>query len=198
MVSCGTLCHRRSMAVKIFALGALLCGVMGGIIGAPAGPAAASAGAAWGSTAEAEYAAHPDRAQRPERWAPPLGRPISVVGPYRAPPHKYGAGHRGIDLPALPGEVLLAPIAATVSFAGPVAGRGVISLRVDERTVVSIEPVAAGHAAGVAVGRGQQIGTVASGGHCGSECIHLGVRVDDEYVNPMRFFANRPVLLPWE
>jgi len=38
---------------------------------------------------------------------------------------------------------------------------------------------------------------VTAGGHCRTECLHLGARVDDAYVNPMRFFRGRPVLVPW-
>jgi hypothetical protein len=29
------------------------------------------------------------------------------------------------------------------------------------------------------------------------ECIHLGVRVDGDYVNPLRYFLGRPRLVPW-
>ncbi|GAB2570076.1 M23 family metallopeptidase [Leucobacter ruminantium] len=132
-----------------------------------------------------------------ERWAPPLGRALEVSGPYRAPVHDYASGHRGIDLPAVPGEAVLAPVSGTVSFAGPVVDRGVVSIRLDTDTVVSIEPVAAEVATGASVRRGERIGAVSSGGHCLAECVHVGVRVEGAYVNPMRFFANRPVLLPW-
>lgn len=132
-----------------------------------------------------------------ERWVPPLARTLEVSGPYRAPPHKYGSGHRGVDLPAVPGERVIAPATGTVIFAGTVVDRATITLRIDERTVVSIEPVTASVAVGAELGRGAQLGTVASGGHCLAECVHVGVRVNDAYVNPMRFFASRPVLLPW-
>ena len=61
----------------------------------------------------------------------------------------------------------------------------------------SFEPVASELQAGDAVARGQPLGTVTAGGHCRTECLHLGARVDDAYVNPMRFFRGRPVLVPW-
>ncbi|KIP53793.1 hypothetical protein SD72_00965 [Leucobacter komagatae] len=64
---------------------------------------------------------------------------------------------------------------------------------------MSFEPVeqpAGGLAEGDEVVRGQSIGEVAQGGHCLAECLHLGVRVDDEYVNPLQYFYARPVLLP--
>ena len=132
-----------------------------------------------------------------ERWAPPLGRPLEVSGPFRAPPHQYASGHRGIDINAVPGEAVLAPVSGTVSFAGTVADRGTVSIQTGERTVVSLEPVTAEVVAGEEVRRGARIGAVSSGGHCSTECVHVGVRVGGAYVNPMRYFANRPVLLPW-
>ncbi|GAA1318055.1 M23 family metallopeptidase [Leucobacter albus] len=133
-------------------------------------------------------------------WLPPLGPPLSVSGPYRPPPSPYAPGHRGIDLPASPGGRALAPVSGVVSFVGPVADRHVLSIRVDARTVVSFEPLEqaeSGLAEGDAVERGQAIGVLAEGGHCLAECLHLGVRVDDAYVNPLRYFYDRPVLLPW-
>lgn len=131
-----------------------------------------------------------------ELWVPPLGGSLDISGAYRAPPHRYGAGHRGIDLAARTGEPVIAPVAGTVSFSGTVVDRGVLSIRVDERTVYTLEPVRSPLSAGEAVSSGAVIGEVASGGHCLAECLHLGVRVDGEYVNPLRYFLRRPVLLP--
>lgn len=139
--------------------------------------------------------------QAPEApWKPPLERPLDVSGPYRPPPTPYTAGHRGIDLPALPGDSVYAPTGGVVSFVGRVADRHVISIQVDSRTVVSLEPVVQNDdslAEGDSLGRGQLIGEVSEGGHCFAECVHLGVRVDGAYVNPLRYFYGKPVLLPW-
>lgn len=138
-------------------------------------------------------------AERP-LWLPPLGSPLRVSGPYLAPATPYTSGHRGIDLPASPGGTVRAPVAGEVSFVGHVVDRGVLSIRVDARTVVSFEPIGQGDPAlalGDHVSRGQVIGVLAEGGHCASECLHLGVRIDGDYVNPLRFFVGRPVLLPW-
>jgi murein DD-endopeptidase MepM/ murein hydrolase activator NlpD len=127
---------------------------------------------------------------------PPLGS-LEVTGPYSAPPHRYGSGHRGIDLAATAGMAVVAPASGTVSFAGAVVDRPVVSVRVDERTVYSLEPVSSGLAAGDPVAAGAVLGEVAGGGHCLQECVHLGVRVGGEYVNPLRYLRGRPVLLPW-
>ncbi|QBE47743.1 M23 family metallopeptidase [Leucobacter triazinivorans] len=129
-------------------------------------------------------------------WVPPVGGPFEITGPYRAPPHRYGAGHRGIDFAAAPGTALIAPATGTVSFSGRVVDRDVLSIRVDERTVYTLEPVRSTLPVGAAVTSGAVIGEAASGGHCLAECVHLGVRVDDEYVNPLRYLLPRPVLLP--
>ena len=133
-----------------------------------------------------------------ERWHPPLGPPLRVTQPFQRPATPYSAGHRGIDLPISEGQSVYSPTSGVVTFVGKVVDRTVVSIRVDERTVVSMEPVETGQLnEGDSVGRAQHIGTVSTGGHCESSCVHLGVRVDDEYVNPMRYFVGKPVLLPW-
>lgn len=135
-----------------------------------------------------------------DRWLPPIETPLRVSGPYQAPPSAYASGHRGIDLPAGPGDTVFAPVAGTVSFVGRVADREVLSIKVDAHTTVSFEPVdaqALGLVEGTEVLRGEAIGVVATGGHCFAECVHLGVRVSNAYVNPMRYFFRKPVLLPW-
>lgn len=131
-------------------------------------------------------------------WVPPVSGVLTVVTPFRAPPHQYGAGHRGIDLTATAGDTVVAPASGTVSFVGTVVDRPVVSVRVDADTVVSLEPVASALAAGDAVHPGDPLGTVAHGGHCDTGCVHLGVRVTGVYVNPLRYFRYRPVLLPWD
>lgn len=130
-------------------------------------------------------------------WLPPLGPPLRVSEGFDLSRGPYAAGHRGIDLPAAAGEAVLAPADGVVTFSGTVVDRPVLSIRVDARTVVSFEPVESELQAGDAVARGQPLGTVTAGGHCRTECLHLGARVDDAYVNPMRFFRGRPVLVPW-
>ncbi|PRI10902.1 murein hydrolase activator EnvC family protein [Leucobacter massiliensis] len=129
-------------------------------------------------------------------WVPPLSGRLDITGPYRAPPHRYGAGHRGIDLRASPGDSVVAPAAGTVTFSGRVVDREVVSVRVDERTVYSLEPVRGGVVAGSQVAAGALLGEVDRGGHCGTECVHLGVRVEGEYVTPLRYLLPRPRLLP--
>lgn len=131
-------------------------------------------------------------------WFPPLGEPLRVLSHYSLPNGPFQAGHRGIDLPAAIGDAVRAPVAGVVAFSGVVAEKPVVTLRVDAHTVVSFEPVVGEVEVGTTVGRGETLGFVGTGGHCANACLHVGVRVNDEYVNPMRAFRMKPVLLPWE
>jgi murein DD-endopeptidase MepM/ murein hydrolase activator NlpD len=58
--------------------------------------------------------------------------------------------------------------------------------------ITTLEPVDALVVAGDRVRAGQAIGVVATGGHCLSGCLHLGVRVHGRYVSPMLFLGNVP------
>jgi murein DD-endopeptidase MepM/ murein hydrolase activator NlpD len=85
-----------------------------------------------------------------------------------------------------------------VAFAGPVAGRGVLSIDHGDGIVSAIEPVAASVAVGDRVVAGDAIAATTAGGHCDGACAHFGVRVHGEYVSPLRFLGGLPraVLLP--
>lgn len=139
----------------------------------------------------------PLRTSPSELWIPPIGHQLTVSGPYLEPPTPYTSGHRGIDLPAGPGISVRAPASGTVSFVGKIVDRGVVSVRVDDRLVFSLEPMTSELRAGDAVQRGDFLGTVSGGGHCLEECLHVGVRVGEDYVNPLRYFQGRPKLRPW-
>lgn len=132
----------------------------------------------------------------PGLWEPPLGHPLEIDAVFSLPFGPYGAGHRGVDLLAGGDPRVRAPASGTVAFVGMVVDRPVISIRVDDRTVLSMEPVESALQAGDMVSRGAIVGEVLEG-HCAELCVHLGVRVDGAYVNPLRFLRPRPVLLPW-
>ena len=131
-------------------------------------------------------------------WTWPVPAPIRVVSPFRAPPTPYKAGHRGIDLLVEPAATIVAAAPGTVSFAGMVAGRGVVAIDHGDGVVSAIEPVAASVAQGDVVSAGDVIGIVTQGGHCTGDCVHFGVRVHGEYVSPFLFLGGLPraVLLP--
>ncbi len=129
-------------------------------------------------------------------WAWPVAEPHAIVRPFVAPATPYAAGHRGIDVRA-PGGTVFAPAAGVVHFAGVVVDRPVLSIRHPGGLISSYEPVETALTAGEAVRRGDVIGTVVAG-HCASDCLHFGVRLDGEYVNPLKYLGGLPysVLLP--
>ncbi|RXZ50829.1 M23 family peptidase [Agromyces fucosus] len=133
-----------------------------------------------------------------EPWRWPVAAPIRILAPFRAPPTPYTAGHRGIDVAAAAGAPVVAPAPGVVSFSGMVAGRPVVAIDHGNGVVSAVEPVAGVVEAGTPVTAGDAIGSVATGGHCDSGCVHFGVRVDGEYVSPFLFLGGLPraVLLP--
>ncbi|SDH94378.1 murein hydrolase activator EnvC family protein [Agrococcus jejuensis] len=169
---------------------AALCAVLV-VGGAP--PAAATDDRGGGTTA----AEVPEQLEGSLAWPVPQAQ---VLRAFAAPSTRWGAGHRGIDVAAAPGETVVAATSGTVTFAGTVVDRPVVTVRMDGvpwEVLVTAEPVAPLVAAGDVVEAGDPIGTVV-GGHrpCGA-CIHLGVRIDDAYANPMALLgAERAVLLP--
>ncbi|MFS0852221.1 M23 family metallopeptidase [Microbacterium sp. 179-I 3D4 NHS] len=136
--------------------------------------------------------------ERQDGWRWPLDGPRTVVEPFRAPAHAYGAGHRGIDLAASSGRPVRAPAAGVVAFCGVVVDRPVLTIEHAGGLVSTFEPVESPLRAGDPVAAGEEIGTVASGGHATIGHLHLGVRVDGEYINPLLLFGavERAILLP--
>jgi murein DD-endopeptidase MepM/ murein hydrolase activator NlpD len=149
-------------------------------------------------TGPASAVADPSPAAAETAWTWPVGPPVVMLEPFRAPPTPYAAGHRGVDLAASPGDTVRAPAGGVVSFAGPVAGRPVLSIDHGDGVVSSIEPVNSSVAAGAVVGEGEPVGAVGTGGHCDGACVHFGVRAHGQYVSPLLFLGGVPraVLLP--
>jgi murein DD-endopeptidase MepM/ murein hydrolase activator NlpD len=135
------------------------------------------------------------------RAQPPLPAPVTVAVPFRAPTTRYTAGHRGVDLVAEPGAEIYSPTDGVITFAGDVAGRGVVVIRHGDLRS-TLEPVIPAVAAGDAVAAGALVGVVEAG-HAPclpGTCLHWGVRVNDEYVDPMLLLVAKPRirLLPWD
>ncbi len=130
-------------------------------------------------------------------WRWPVAA-ATIVEPYRAPAHRYGPGHRGIDLAAPTGSDIVAPAAGVVAFAGRVADRPLVTIDHGGGLVSTLEPVAAAVAIGTLVASGDVVGTGALGGHSAPDTVHFGVREDGEYINPMILLGGVPraILLP--
>lgn len=121
-----------------------------------------------------------------------------IERPYEAPAHRYGAGHRGIDVRPLDAYDVRAPAAGTVAFSGEVADRGVLTIDHGGGLVTTLEPVDSALIPGTEVGAGEAVGTLSLGGHSASGTLHFGVRLDGEYINPLLLLGGVPraVLLP--
>ncbi len=120
--------------------------------------------------------------------------PGAIVGAYSPPDDRWDAGHRGVDLQASPGEVVVAAAQGTVTFAALLAGRGVVV--VDHGTVrTTYEPVDASVAVGESVSVGTPLGRVGFGGHCSATCLHWGLRSGDAYLDPFLLVGAAPIRL---
>lgn len=128
---------------------------------------------------------------------PLLPRP-EVVRTFDPPDSPYGAGHRGVDLLGRLGQPVDAALPGRVTYAGVLAGRGVVV--VDHgSTRTTYEPVAAGVEVGTVIAAGEQVGTLQlDGSHCFPRaCLHWGWRTGDTYLDPLRLVGVGPVrLLP--
>ncbi|HET8583146.1 MAG TPA: M23 family metallopeptidase [Jatrophihabitans sp.] len=133
-------------------------------------------------------------------YVAPLPEPLHVLRRFDPPATPYGPGHRGVDLRPGAHAVVRAPAGGVVSFAGSVAGRGVVVVRHPDGIRTEYEPVRPLVRAGDAVRRGQPIGEV-RGTHagCAGDCLHWGARRGTTYLDPLALL--RPlgpvVLLPW-
>src|SRR5262245_49815722 len=134
-------------------------------------------------------------------YTAPIAGPLRVLRPFEPPPTPYAAGHRGVDLETPLGVDVLAAGAGRVTFAGSVAGRGVVVVAHPDGIHTEYEPVRALVVAGQAVARGQPIGRV-SGQHAAwppGRCLHWGARRGEVYLDLLLLWRSvGPVrLLPW-
>jgi murein DD-endopeptidase MepM/ murein hydrolase activator NlpD len=131
-------------------------------------------------------------------WAAPLPE-AAVTRPFDVLPHRYAAGHRGVDLAGPPGAPVLAAGDGVVVFAGMVAGRPVVSVDHADGLRTTYEPVAASVGAGQPVARGSPLGTLVAG-HAGcpaTACLHWGLRRGEDYLDPLSLLAPPEIrLLP--
>ncbi|MCK9897767.1 M23 family metallopeptidase [Frankia sp. AgB32] len=130
------------------------------------------------------------------RW--PLTGQAAVSRGFERPATQFGAGHRGIDLPAPPGTPIRAAADGIVSYAGPVAGREVVAVS-HGAVRTTYEPLLPTVRVGDLVQAGDQIGLLAPGhpGCPGTACLHWGLLRGTQYLDPLASFRRvRPRLLP--
>lgn len=129
----------------------------------------------------------------------PLQPRPEVVDRFDAPDTRWGPGHRGVDLRGSVGQPVHAAEAGTVTFAGRIAGRGVVV--VDHgSTRTTYEPVDATVSVGATVAAGAVVGRLTlAGSHCFPvACLHWGlIEGASTYRDPLTLVGGGPVrLLP--
>ncbi len=128
----------------------------------------------------------------------PVRAPV-VVRRFDPPPQPWLPGHRGVDLAASAGTQVYAAGAGAVSYAGELAGRGVVSVTHPGGLRTTYEPVNPTVVVGDVVSAGSELGTVQAG-HLGcpaAACLHWGLRRADAYLDPLALLGlGRVRLLP--
>jgi murein DD-endopeptidase MepM/ murein hydrolase activator NlpD len=148
------------------------------------------------------------RERVPPLRVPPLRMPLagSIVRGFEASAGTYGPGHRGVDVGGRVGEAVRAPAGGRVEFAGPVAGVTWVSLLVAPGVMVTVGPlldaqVAAGQrvralapVGRLGLGHGPALGPGHRPAHVPAHgmALHLGLRVDGVYVDPLPYLLDRP------
>ncbi|TQS41748.1 peptidoglycan DD-metalloendopeptidase family protein [Cryptosporangium phraense] len=130
-------------------------------------------------------------------WRAPVGGPLRVVRPFDAPDLPYGAGHRGVDLVAAPGAAVVAAGSGVVLFAGPVGGRGVVSVTHPDGRRTTYGPVRPTVRAGQHVAVGEPVGRLEPG-HPGCPvpaCLHWGLIGPSGYLDPLTLLSPGRVRL---
>lgn len=136
--------------------------------------------------------------QAPTAGIWPLQPTPAVVEGFRPPVTRYGAGHRGVDLAGRPRQVVRAAAGGRVTYAGSLAGRGVVVVS-HGTSRTTYEPVRATVGVGTVVGAGDPLGRLEVwGSHCApSACLHWGLLEGETYLDPLTLVGAGPVrLLP--
>lgn len=126
---------------------------------------------------------------------------VPEVGRRFAPPTSaWGAGHRGVDLLATEGAPVLAAAAGLVTYAGLLAGRGVVTVTHAGGLRTTYEPVDPAVVVGDRVAQGDVLGLLGTGhASCPLDraCLHWGLLHGSAYRDPLRTVLRGPVrLLP--
>ncbi|MFI6521254.1 M23 family metallopeptidase [Spirillospora sp. NPDC050679] len=131
------------------------------------------------------------------QWRWPLGPPAPrVLRAFAPPPTPWLPGHRGVDLAARPDQPVYAAGRGRVSYAGRLAGRGVIAISHGELRTTYL-PVRSALRPGHLVAPGARIGTVERVPvHCAVACLHWGLRNASGYLDPLLLIRPRVRLLP--
>ncbi|MDG4823589.1 M23 family metallopeptidase [Asanoa sp. WMMD1127] len=131
-------------------------------------------------------------------FRPPVEPPLRVTRRFDAPAQNWLPGHRGVDLASAAGATVWAAGPGVVAFAGPVAGRSVVSIDHPGGLRTTYEPLVPVVRRGDRVATGDPIGMVEPGHpECAATaCLHWGLRRGEQYLNPLLLLGFRVRLLP--
>lgn len=138
------------------------------------------------ASAASEHASEPSR--RGGLW-PAAG---AVVRDFEPPAHRYGPGHRGVDLAALPGTTVRATLPGTIRFAGPVTRRGWVTVDHGGGLVTTY-----GDLGTFAVRSGQRVAAGDALGTLAVNAVHLdwGAKLNGAYIDPLSLLVRWPLAL---
>jgi murein DD-endopeptidase MepM/ murein hydrolase activator NlpD len=131
-------------------------------------------------------------------WSWPLDPRPAVLRGFDPPAQPWLAGHRGVDLAGAQGQPVLSAGTGIVSYAGRLAGVGIVVVRHGELRT-TYQPVRASVQLGEAVDAGEVIGRLEElGSHCRPvSCLHWGLLRGRTYLDPLTLVrAGPPRLLP--
>lgn len=133
------------------------------------------------------------------QWQWPLPEQPRLVRGFEPPTTPYGAGHRGVDLAGRPGVGVRAAGSGVVGYAGPLAGRGVVTVLHEGGLRTTYEPLVVTARPGERVTAGALLGGLAAG-HAGcsvAACLHWGLLRGESYLDPLALLGvGRVRLLP--
>ncbi|TQM62600.1 M23 family metallopeptidase [Humibacillus xanthopallidus] len=137
--------------------------------------------------------------QQEARWAWPIEPAPEVARRFDPPDQPWLPGHRGVDLVGAVGQVVRSPTDGTVTYAGRLAGRGVVVVTHAGGLRSTFEPVSSTVRVGSLVSQSDPVGQISGEvGHCSpATCLHWGVLRGRTYLDPLAFVGRgRIVLLP--
>lgn len=141
----------------------------------------------------------PSTANGAKKWDWPM-KPARLSSGFDRPVQNWLPGHRGVDLVGRSGDKVLAAGSGVVTFAGSLAGKGVVVIS-HGKLRTTYEPVTASVVVGSKVKVGERIGTLSPGeSHCAStrtvSCLHWGLIQGKTYLNPLMLVKKPVWLLP--
>ncbi|MFI7425137.1 M23 family metallopeptidase [Nonomuraea sp. NPDC049684] len=134
----------------------------------------------------------------PPAWRWPLDGSPRILRRFAPPLAPWLAGHRGVDLAASADTPVLAAGSGTVRFAGPVGGRGVVTIDHPGGLRTTYLPISPSVKQGAPITMGSRLGVVqAAHSHCQESCLHWGLLQSTRYLDPLLLLGHAPIrLLP--